>query len=325
MFEAVVSLIESHQRFLITGHVKPDGDCLGTESALYHLLVSMGKDVKVVNADGPEPALSFLEDHTPFQVHERGTSLPDHDVLCLCDCHSIQRTGSVGVELAKVDRAPCLVVDHHVGADDGDGDVLLWDVAACSAGSLVYDLFRQMGAPMISAAAEAVFTTIVSDTGWFRYSNTSDEAFAIAADLVSAGVEPHRVYQAIHHGKPTESVQLLGSALQFVSFEDGGRVAVCPLPKSFMSRMDRHDFNTDAILDVLRELKDIAIVALLKENRNGSVKISLRASDDVDVDGIAASFGGGGHRKAAGATLDGPLDRAREALLAKIREALRVP
>jgi phosphoesterase RecJ-like protein len=240
--------------------------------------------------------------------------LPEHDVLILTDCSTLDRLGPVGTAVRPA-GAKRLVVDHHVDTPQGDGDVLLWDVDACSSGALVYDLIREAGAPLTAPAAEGVFVSIVADTGWFRYSNTSDDALAICADLVAHGVRPHEIYNALYRSKPVSSVALLTEGLGFAYFTGDGRVAVCPLPRHYMQRVESEHFNTDDLLEPLRSVRGVDVVLLLKERRDGRVKISLRASDRVDVDGVARGFGGGGHRKAAGADLEGPLASATERTL----------
>jgi phosphoesterase RecJ-like protein len=321
VFDEVIAKIDASESFLLTGHERPDGDCLGAQVALFHLLDSMGKKVTILNADPPDANLRFLERHTPFGVHEKKAELPDHDVHFLLDCHEIGRCGSVGEMIATSElgeRALRIVVDHHVGADKGDGDLTLWDVQAPSTGAVIYELFRKIGAPMMPAAAEGIFVTLVSDTGWFRYSNTDENALAIAADLVGLGVRPHEIYQALHHGKPQESVGLLSAGLGLSYFAEAGRIAVLPLPRNYMLRAAKHDFNTDSLLDSLREVRDVDVVVMLKEIDERRVKLSLRASERVDVDGLARSLGGGGHRKASGATGRGAA-RCRDGACARAR------
>lgn len=324
MFEDVRSLIREKHRFLISGHVNPDGDCIGTQCALFHLLRDLGKEAIILNSDAPEPVFDFLGTHTSFGVHFAGDALPEHDVHFLTDCSTLARTGSVGVEAAKLSGIPRVVVDHHVGSDDGDGDLLLWDVDAPSAGCVVYELYRSFGAKMSKAAAEGVFVSIVADTGWFRYSNTSRAAFEIAADLIDAGLEPHKIYDAIYRRNPQASVSMLADGLSRASFEADGRIAVLALDAEYCARVRQNKFNTDSLLDPLRSVDGVEVVALLKVIQDGKVKISLRANDRAEVDGIARSFGGGGHRKAAGAALEGPLHDARARLLDAIAGELGV-
>lgn len=324
MFEQVRQLIDEKHRFLISGHVSPDGDCIGTQCALFHLLRDMGKDVTILNADAPEAVLDFLEAHTPFGVFRAGDELPEHDVHILTDCSTLARTGSVGAAARELEGVTRVVVDHHVGSDQGDGDLLLWDVTAPSAGSVVHGFYRELGAPISKAAAEGIFVSIVADTGWFRYSNTSREAFGIACELIDAGLEPHRIYDAIHRRNPASSVSLLADGLARAKFEADGKIAVLALDAEYCAKVRQEKFNTDALLDPLRSVDGVDVVALLKVIPDGKVKISLRANERAEVDGIARGFGGGGHKKAAGAALEGPLGAARERLVTAIAGELGV-
>jgi bifunctional oligoribonuclease and PAP phosphatase NrnA len=322
LFGSVLEFIDQHDSFLISGHVNPDGDCLGTEVALYHFLKTMGKQVEILNADARDPSFDFFDRHTPIGVHESGSPLPEHQVHCLVDCHQLSRLGSVGKAAADLEDVTRMVVDHHVGADCGDGEVLLWDLKAPSAGCLVYELYRRAGAPLSQAAAEGVFVSIVSDTGWFKYSNTTDEALAIAADLVAAGVKPHHIYHDLYQRNPPSILPVKGEGLAKIRFEACGRLAWVALDKEFMRKVETSEFNTDSLLDAMREVKGVEIVALMKEKVTGRVKISLRGSDSQDVDKIANKFGGGGHHKASGAEQPGPLAHVKKEILAACLEKL---
>lgn len=322
MFRPVIDFLEANDDYLISGHVNPDGDCLGTAVALYHFLETLGKRVQIVNADLRDPSFDFFDRHTPMKVHSQGLPLPEHRVHCLVDCHHLSRLGSVGEAARRLTGVRRLVVDHHLGADAGDGDELLWDVDAPSSGCLIYDLFRESGAPISLPAAEGVFVSIVADTGWFKYSNTTDESLAIAADLVARGVEPHRIHGWLYQRNPAAMLAVRAEGLQRITFEEGGRLGVCALDKEFMRKVEETSYNTDSFLDAMREVGTAEIVVLFKEKANGRVKISLRGTDDQDVDQIAREFGGGGHRKAAGAERPGPLAEVKEAVVSACRQQL---
>lgn len=323
MFEATLELLDKHEAFLISGHVNPDGDCVGTQAALYHLLKSMGKEVAIVNDGKPEKVFDFLEEHTPYQDHKNGAELPEHEVHFLVDCNELSRLGSVGDVAKKLEGKIRVVVDHHVGAEKGDGDHCLCDVGACACGVLIYDLMRKAGAPMTREAAEGIFASIVADTGWFRFSNTDEHALAIAADLVAHGVSPNKVYHRLFMRRSQASVDLISRGLANTRFVENGRVAVLALDNAYVQHAASADFNTDTLLDAMRAVDGVDVVLLLKELGNERVKVSLRASENVDVDGVARLFGGGGHKKAAGAEVPGTLSAVEEKLIAAITETLR--
>jgi phosphoesterase RecJ-like protein len=319
--KAIIDLIGAKQSFLLSGHERPDGDCLGAETALYHLLAALGKDARILNPDPLSATFEFLSRHTPFHSYARGQELPSFDVAVLLDCANLSRLDALG-ERIRQSGTMVAVIDHHVGSEHGDGAVCLVDRHAPSTGALVYRLFLRLAVPIPQPAAEGIFLSIVSDTGWFRYSNTDERALSIAAEMVRLGVEPSKLYDRINRQHHIDSVRLMQEVLGTHRFEFGGKYAYACIDRVAMAEANRIDFDTDAVLEPLRSVAGIEVVALFKERFDGAVKLSLRASGDIDVAAIAASCGGGGHVKAAGATLSYPLPRAVEIVGERIREAL---
>jgi phosphoesterase RecJ-like protein len=314
-------LIRCRQRFLLTGHENPDGDCIGSQVALFHLLRDLGKQVAIVNPDPIGRGYDFLLRHTPFGDARNGQSLPDFEVAVLLDCCQLERTGPLAARIRERD-AVLAVIDHHVGSDAGDGAVLWVDPAAAATGALVHRLYRALGLPLSAAAAEGVFLSLVADTGWFRYSNTDAGVLAMAAELAAGGVDVSALYDRLYRRMHPDSAAIMGEALRLHELRLGGRLALVRLDRTFMDRAARADFDTDLVIDPLRSLEGVEVVALLKERFDGQVKLSLRAKRDVDVQKIAAAFGGGGHRKAAGATVKLELGAAAAAVEERVRLAL---
>lgn len=308
-------------RFLLTGHENPDGDCLGAQVALYHLLRALGKEVAIVNPDPLGKSHAFLQKHTPFG-HARATEpLPAFDAAVLLDCSQLSRLGPLGPRLPQGGKT-IAVIDHHVDSDHGDGTLCYVDPKAAATGALVRRLYRELGVPLGAAAAEGVFLSLVSDTGWFRYSNADAEVFQMAGELIAAGVDGSALYDQLYRRNHPDCAALLADSLRRHELVCGGALAIACLDKQLMERAARADFDTDAVLDPLRSLEGVEVVALLKERFDGAVKVSLRARRDVDVQAIAAVFGGGGHKKAAGATLRVPLAEAANAVVAAVQAAL---
>jgi phosphoesterase RecJ-like protein len=313
--------LRTPQRFLLTGHENPDGDCLGAQVALWHLLQALGQTAHIVNPDPIGKSHDFLLRHTPF-AHARGDDpLPEFDAVVLLDCAQLSRVGALGQRLAQ--RRPVIaVIDHHVGSENGDGTVNYVDATAAATGALVRRLWRELDQPLTAPAAEGVFLSLVADTGWFRYSNADAEVFAMASELVAAGVDGSRIYDALYRRAHPESATVLADALARHRLRLHGKLALVSLDKALMERAARADFDTDAVLDPLRSLEGVEVVALLKERFDGTVKVSMRARADVDVQAIVAQFGGGGHKKAAGATLKLTLPAAETAIEAAVQRAL---
>ena len=316
-----LDLLRTRHSFLLTGHENPDGDCLGAETALFHLLRGLGKQVHIVNPDPIGRSFDFLLEHTPFG-HARGEDpLPEFEVAVLLDCCQLSRVGSLGQRLAQSGKT-IAVIDHHVGSDRGDGSVCYVDPTAAATGALVRRLYRELHVPLGKAAAEGVFLSLVADTGWFRYSNADAEVFAMAGELVASGVDGSRIYDALYRRNHPDSASLLAEALGRHRLRLQGKLAMVSLDKAMMERAARADFDTDAVLDPLRSLDGVEVVALLKERFDGGVKCSLRSRRDVDVQAIVAAFGGGGHKKAAGASLRMTLAAAETAIENGVQQAL---
>ena len=183
MDKAFLDLVASRRSFLLTGHEHPDGDCLGSQIAFYHLLRSLGKEVQIINPDPLSKSLDFLSEHTPTGVYRAGDELPEVDVVCLLDCAYLGRTGSMAEPIAKrIDESGTIlaVIDHHIGSENGDGTVCFVDSEASATGALVHELFSLLGVAIDPIAAQGVFLSLVSDTGWFRYSNTDHRVLSIA-------------------------------------------------------------------------------------------------------------------------------------------------
>ncbi len=317
----IPDLLRANRRFLLTGHENPDGDCLGAETALYHLLQALGKPVHIVNPDPVGRSFDFLLRHTPFASARDGGPLPDFDTVVLLDCAHLSRVGPLGDRLAR-SGATIAVIDHHVGSEQGDGSVHFVDSKAAATGALVRRLFRELDVPLSAPAAEGVFLSLIADTGWFRYSNTDPEVFAMASELVAAGVDVSLVFDSLYRRRHPQTTALLVEALATHRLLLGGRLAMAVLDRGLMDRAGQIDFDPDQVMEPLRSTEGVEVVALCKERFDGSVKVSLRARTDVDVQAIAATWGGGGHKKAAGATLRMPLPAAVVAVEDEVRRAL---
>lgn len=315
----VLAALRAARRVLLTGHERPDGDCVGAEAALARVLRALGKEVIVLNPDLPEPRFVELIDPRDFRVDDGG-ALPPHDTLVMLDGGELGRTGALAARLTA-SGATKLVIDHHVHDGAAWWDAAYVDVTASATGLLVLRLARALGVALDAAAARGVFTSLVTDTGWFRYSNTDPETLAAAAELVAAGVRPAEVYRDIFQRKPAHHPLTLGQALTRTELLLDGRLAIVDAP---LPDRERHgkgaEVDGDDVLDVLRSLATVEVALFVRAIDAQRSKLSARAKGDVDVRLLAASFGGGGHAKAAGATIPLPLVEARAKVVAAALE-----
>ncbi|MCB9914370.1 MAG: bifunctional oligoribonuclease/PAP phosphatase NrnA [Planctomycetes bacterium] len=306
-----LELLQQGRRFLLTGHVRPDGDCIGAEAALASVLTALDKEVWILNPDPVEPQFDYLARDFVFGAYDGGEP-PRHDVTVLLDCSELDRCGRLADVLAG-GASRKLVIDHHLHHGPPWWDAAYVDHGASATGLLVHRIARQLGIELDRAGAQGVFTSIVTDTGWFKYSNTDAETLAVAADLVAHGVDPDALYRSIYQRKRRSHPLETGKVLATTEYYEDGRLAVVTMPREGDGGAPALD--GDDVLDLLRAVESVEVVLSLRELAGGLVKLSARSKTDYDVNALARLFGGGGHRKASGATIEGELDEVKDRLV----------
>ncbi|MEK7700902.1 MAG: bifunctional oligoribonuclease/PAP phosphatase NrnA [candidate division NC10 bacterium] len=304
-------------RALMLGHVHPDADVLGTLLALGLALEARGWSVTY---GGPHPAPAMLDFLPGVERYRRLDTLDGaFDVAVLTDCPNPQRTEGL-IEQARRASKVVLNIDHHPD-NRRYADVNWIDLTAAATGEMVYELLVALEVPLAPAIATNLFTAVHTDTGSFRYSNVTPRTFRTAAALVTAGAEPAAVSQALYERRAPDALRWLGEALGRIEVSDEGRLAWLALPSDAVPETF---VESEELVNYPRSIGTVRVACLLRE-RGGQVKVSLRGKGDVDVQRIAARFGGGGHRNAAGCTVDGPLAEAIRAVVAAVRQALVEP
>lgn len=313
MWDEVKKLISDHTSFLITTHVHPDGDAIGSEVALAHYLRGVGKEVVVVNSSRTPGNLLFLDPESLIKVYPDDYDtrrVESVDVVIVVDVNNWGHVGPVA-KILQDHPGKRICIDHHQGEDPGFADVVAVDSSAAATGILVYELIGEMKGEITRAIADAVYTAIITDTGTFRFSNTNHRVFGVAMDLMDKGVEPFAIGRKVF-SKTVGAVKLLGTVLSTLEISDDARVAwVHVTQKMFEASGARYE-DSDGLVDVVRAIKHVAYVLFFKETRDGKIKVSLRSNGKANVHAIAQSFGGGGHKMAAGMAVDGPMDKAIE-------------
>jgi phosphoesterase RecJ-like protein len=300
--QAVVAALRERDRFLVTSHEAPDGDALGSLLATGLALQELGKDV-VMFLGGPAPLpgeYRFLELEARGLRRTRPEDMAER-VLVTVDCASASR---VGGEPGVVDAAPFTInIDHHHD-NPRFGDVNLVVADASSTGEVLASVFAELGVGITPEIAEALYVALVTDTGRFQYANTTPKTLRLAADLVEAGADVHRVFQGVYENVQFTKLKLLARALESARVLEGGEIVVSYLLRSDFEAVGATEPYSEGIIDVLRSVEGSAVTALIREPpRDGAParKVSLRSSvDEVDVSAIARKSGGGGHREAAG-------------------------
>jgi phosphoesterase RecJ-like protein len=322
-FRAFDALVASKRNFVLTTHVNPDGDGLGSEVALALWLASLGKQVTILNDGGMPDNFEFLGQLFPvetFTLERAEQVFADAEVAVVLDMQNEERLGRLRPYLARP-TVTVAILDHHVGAPAfGQVHVVLPEKAAT--GELVYDLIRRTPGALTRPMAEALYTALVTDTGSFRHSNTDPDVHAMAATLLELGVESAVIQSWIHRHRHMDRLRFVGHLLSNLKTSDDGSVAWFEVTPDLFTRYDVDATDTEGLVDFPRTVPGVEAVMLLTDLGDGRIKASLRSSGRVDVQKVAQIFGGGGHRFAAGATLDGPLDAASARLRAALAAAV---
>ena len=312
--DVVAALQRAPGRALMLGHVHPDADVLGTLLAIGEALQTRGWSVVAGGPHSPPGALSFLPGVESYQVLKSLTG--GFDVVVLTDCPNPDRTEGL-IDAAKRASPTIVNIDHH--PDNRRYGTVNWmDVAAAATGEMVYELLVGLGAPLTPPIATNLFTALHTDTGSFRYSNVTPRTFRTAAALVDAGAAPAFVSEWLYERRAPDALRWLGEALARVEVSDDGRLAWLALPSG---SVPEKFIESEELVNYPRSVATVRVACLFRESL-GQVKVSLRGKGDVDVQRIAARFGGGGHRNAAGCTIAGPLAEATRVVLAAVRAAL---
>lgn len=319
-FESVVALLAEGKRFLLTGHRNPDGDSLGSALALALALRGAGKEAVVVMRDRWSSSYAALPGVEGVLVRE---TLPDdwpagYDAAIVMECPEAARPGFD--ELAK---GRTVNVDHHPG-NSLWGTVNLVDLPAAAVGETVADLLDRLGWPVTKDVAVNLWVALVSDTGSFRYSNTTPKALALGARLVAAGVSPGEVNEFLFEARPLAALRLETLVLATLGLHDSGTVATVELPLRFLAESGADAADSENLVNRARGVEGVRAAALLRESDlPGEVRCSLRSKGEVDVRSVAGTWGGGGHRNASGCRIPGTIDSVRPEVVARLSAAVR--
>jgi phosphoesterase RecJ-like protein len=316
--DVLAALAPPSGRALMLGHVHPDADVLGTLLALGEALERRGWSVI---AGGPHPApgaLDFLPGVHRYEVLKRLEGR--FDVVVLTDCPNPDRTEGL-IDAARGAASAIVNIDHH--PDNRRYGTVNWiDVGAAATGEMLYRMLVALGVALTPTMATNLFTAIHTDTGSFRYSNVTPETFRIASALTEAGADPAGVSSALYERRAPDALRWLGESLSRVRVSDDGRIAWLALPAGLVPE---RFIEAEELVNYPRSIRSVKVGCLLRELGGGRVKVSLRAKGEVDVNRVAARFGGGGHANAAGCTIQGTLDGVTQQVLEAVRAAIAAP
>jgi bifunctional oligoribonuclease and PAP phosphatase NrnA len=318
-------LISRFDRFLVTTHVRPDGDALGSEVGLTELLRQKGKDVRIVNSSLTPPRYDYLDpDGSRFEhfgSDVQSDELRDRQVLVILDLSSWGQLGDMA-DFVRQFSGPRLVIDHHVSQDDL-GATFLKDTTAEATGTLVLQAARALNATLSAPMAAGLLTAIAMDTGWFRHPTTSPRTLRDVAELVEAGARADEIYKLLFERNTLGRLKMMGETLASLQTDLDGRIAYAAVTREDFERTGAIPPDTEDLVDFTVSLRGVEVGLLFIEQKRSGIKLSVRTRvDSFDCSKLTAQFGGGGHRAAAGATLPDPLSESVSRVLSAVKFAL---
>ena len=307
-----VAAIRRASRIVIACHINPDGDALGSLLGLGIALRTAGKSAVLLSADGVPENLAFLPESATVQ---KDTDRRDFDLAIVVDSGELPR---VGAARAAVESAPVVInVDHHI-AGAPFGSIQLVSGGAAATAEIVFDLLASLDFGITPAIAENLLCGILTDTGSFRYRNTTPRTFQIAATLTTIGASPTRIAEAVFENRSFAAQKILGRALENMRLSPDDKVVYTAVTQTDFAATGAMDSDTDGVSTHLQSVRGAQVALFLCEAKPGTFRVSLRSKEPFDVSAVAARFGGGGHKLASGCSLTGSLADAEARLLAAV-------
>lgn len=316
-------LIHSHENFLLTSHIRPDCDALGSELGMAGVLDALGKKVRIVNAQATPEHLCFIdptnrvktigEDITPAE-------LTDVDLIMVLDTSAWIQLGDMA-QVIRDSSATKVIVDHHVSEDDL-GAELFKNTTAEAAGRLVIEAADALEVPLTPEIAKPLFAAMTTDTGWFRFSSVTGDTYRYAARLIDAGASPPALYTALYERDTVSRVRLRATALVRVELELDGRLVYTHVSREDYEATGAAPTDTEDVINLTLGIAGTEAAVIFIEQPTGDFKVSFRSRGQVDCSEVAQQFGGGGHKAAAGASLSGSLEEIKAQVLPAMRSAM---
>lgn len=316
--DEVADRIRSARKIVVTTHVKPDGDAIGSSLALVRALRRLDIEAEAWYLPPLTEVFQTLLEPTPYRiVTESSQPPPDADLVVILDTGARSQLKLLEAWLGERRERIC-IIDHHIQGDPDLGALRVIRPEAAAASEIVANLIDELGAPIDLEIAQPLYVGIATDTGWFRFSNVSARVFRLAAKLIDAGVDHPAMYRLIEQNDEPTRLRLLARALSSLELLSGGRVALLTLRQSDFRDVGASVEETHGFSDIPQSIGSVEVVCLVTEADRSSTKLSLRSKDGpyaVDVNQLARAFGGGGHARASGAKIDGPIDSVRERVI----------
>lgn len=297
----IAGVLRGAGKVVLCGHVMPDGDCVGSVAALGMALEGMGKNVVLASPDPIPELLSFLPGYNRFLIGEESLR-GEYDTFVMLDCSVPERLGKVRALLER--DLVTINIDHHISTGHFAGYNHI-NPSAAAVGEIVLELIDLLGVSISRDMAIGLYVALVTDTGSFQYENTSSDTLRRAARLMDAGVPSPAINILLYEEKPPETLYLLGEALRTLDISPCGKVAWVAVDRNMLDKLAARDEHTDGLINFVRTIRGVEVAVFFREMSPGKYKVGFRSKGAVDVNLLAARFGGGGHARAAGCVLEG--------------------
>lgn len=306
--------ILQRQRFVITSHARPDGDAIGSQLAMAYALRALGKTVRVIDKDPTPPQFQTLPGVNDIEL--TASVQGEFDAALVMECADLSRTGLEGL-----DRFFVVNIDHHPG-NTMYGTLNWHDESAAACGEMVFDVVNALGVRLTPEIATHIYLAILTDTGQFHFSHITPRTFDICRRCTEAGAQPEAIARAVYDSSTLGKLKQMGAILHNLELEANGRLALAHLSLRLLEETGSTHEDSDGLINIPLTVKDIQAVAFFKEITPAYYRISMRSKGDVDVNRVANTFGGGGHKNAAGCSISGSYAEVRRALLEELHRVL---
>jgi phosphoesterase RecJ-like protein len=304
MLNRIREAILSANKLLITSHINPDGDAIGSQLALYGALTQLGKQVSIINSSPVPVIYRFL----PFAhvIQHMSTIRGEYDLVCVLDCAELSRAG----EMALTGKTIMINIDHHYNPTPF-GDLNWQREDACSTAELIFELIKGLEVKPDVAISTNIYTGIITDTGSFHFDNTTARSLALASQLVELGANPRYIAEQIYESLPLSTIKLLGSSLGQIELCAGGLIASITITRNMLNQSGARDWETENLINFPKSIEGVRVAILFHQIENGYYKVSMRSKGEINVARIAGEFNGGGHFHAAGCRIQGELVKVK--------------
>ncbi len=314
MLSQVVELIENKQTFGITTHVRPDGDGVGSSLGLCWLLRSLGKEAEVIVSDGiPASYLVLPGAQDIVRVAEVNGK---YDAVFVIECSDISRPN-----IGNLDAQLVVNIDHHATCEHF-GNINWIDTTASAVGEMIYNLCKAVGGRITREIAECLYLALVTDTGSFHFSNTTDRTLKVASELVKVGVKPAHISEAVYNSYPWSRIELMSQVLSTVRRDATGRVAYMRQTLEMRESAQMSDGDNNGFVNIPLAAREVVASVYMREVETGKFRVSLRSKGKINVARVAEKFGGGGHNNAAGCRVEGDWDQREREIVSAMVEAV---